>query len=163
MDAETSNTAAPGTAQPSDPLELIHLADGVQSVSVRLTSTTPVLEGVDGLKYYDAVAVVTSDFANGTVHLGCGSEEIADWGRLVDAVEEFVDDPDSDPDEPYAADWPPSGNSAYLRFFAEDPYVVEVRDGSGTGVVVSVPLDLPDGWTTDARRRLASARAALGE
>ncbi|MFC9624450.1 hypothetical protein ACFTXM_32235 [Streptomyces sp. NPDC056930] len=40
------------------------------------------------------------------------------------------------------ADWPQSGRTAYLRFIAEDPCVVEVHDGTGTQTVVSVPLDM---------------------
>ncbi|MFH9608957.1 DUF5959 family protein [Streptomyces sp. NPDC017448] len=178
MDAETPDTtpsaptdpdtAAPDRTPPSDALELIHLADAVQSVSVRLTSTAPALVNPRGLKYYYAVATVTSGFVNGSTHLGFTSDELADWGRLLDAMDEAVDDPDADPDDPFSADWPLSGGSAHLRFFAGHPYaghpyVVEARDGPDTGLVVSVPLDLDYGWRADARRRLAAVRAALGE
>ncbi|WP_415947395.1 DUF5959 family protein [Streptomyces sp. KLOTTS4A1] len=43
------------------------------------------------------------------------------------------------------------------------PILVEIHDGTGTGIVVAVPLDLREGWTAEARERLAAARVALGE
>ncbi|SCD88295.1 hypothetical protein F558DRAFT_05884 [Streptomyces sp. AmelKG-A3] len=58
-------------------IELIRLADPGQSVSVRLRSAEPALESL-GVRYYDAEAVVTSDFVNGTVHLGFDSEDLSD-------------------------------------------------------------------------------------
>ncbi|WP_406413227.1 DUF5959 family protein [Streptomyces halstedii] len=76
--------------------------------------------------------------------------------RYYDAEQE------AGPEEPFTADWPRSGRSAYLRVVCGDPHVVEVRDGTGTGVVVSVPLDMGEGWTAESRERLAAARAALG-
>lgn len=144
-------------------IELIRLADPCQSVSVRLRSAEPTLESL-GVRYYEAEAVVTSDFVNGTVHLGFDSEDLSDWGHLLDAVEEAGRDAEQEagPEEPFAADWPRSGRTAYLRVVCGDPYVVEVRDGTGTGVVVSVPLDMGEGWTAESRERLAAARAALG-
>ncbi|WP_267881952.1 MULTISPECIES: DUF5959 family protein [unclassified Streptomyces] len=75
----------------------------------------------------------------------------------VDDAEQAVD-----LDEPFMADWPQEGRTAYLRFIAEDLYVVEVHDGTSTQVVVSVPLDLREGWMAESRERLAAARAALG-
>ncbi|MFE2762387.1 DUF5959 family protein [Streptomyces halstedii] len=144
-------------------IELIRLADPGQSVSVRLRSAEPALESL-GVRYYDAEAVVTSDFVNGTVHLGFDSEDLSDWGQLLDAVEEAEQDAEraADPEEPFAADWPRSGRTACLRVICGDPYVVEVRDGAGTGAVVAVPLDMGEEWTAESRERLAAARAALG-
>ncbi|MFI8392891.1 DUF5959 family protein [Streptomyces sp. NPDC085540] len=142
-----------------DAIELIRLADLGQSVSVRLRSTAPTLEGLD-VRYYDAEAIVTSDFVNGTVYLGFDSEDLSDWGLLRDAIEEAEEE--ADPDEPFTADWPREGRTAYLRFIAEDPYVVEVHDGTGTQIVISVPLDMREGWIAESRERLAVARAALG-
>ncbi|MFD9436143.1 DUF5959 family protein [Streptomyces sp. NPDC060002] len=65
---------------------------------------------------------------------------------------------------PFTADWPRSGRAAYLRFIADDPYVVEVHDGPSTQIVVAVPLDLGAEWiaTGESRQQLAAARAALG-
>ncbi|MFD6424834.1 DUF5959 family protein [Streptomyces sp. NPDC060198] len=142
-----------------DVIELIRLTDPGQSVSVRMRSTEPTLESL-GVRYYDAEAVVTSDFVNGTVYLGFDSKDLSDWGRLLDAIEEA--EQEADLDEPFTADWPQSGRTAYLRFIAEDPYVVEVHDGPGTQIVVSVPLDMREGWIAESRERLAAARAALG-
>ncbi|GAA3482951.1 hypothetical protein GCM10018966_093700 [Streptomyces yanii] len=77
---------------------------------------------------------------NGTVYLGFDSEDLSDWGRLLDAIEEA--EQEADLDEPFTADWPRSGRTAYLRFISDDPYVVEVRDGTSTQIVVSAPLDM---------------------
>ncbi|WP_329304576.1 DUF5959 family protein [Streptomyces anulatus] len=142
-----------------DAIELIRLADPSQSVTVRLRSTEPTLESL-GVRYYDAEAVVTSGFVNGTVYLGFDSEDLSDWGWLLDAIEE--DEQEADLDEPFTADWPRSGRTAYLRFIADDPYVVEVHDGPSTQIVVSVPLDMREEWIAESRERLAAARAALG-
>ncbi|WP_331738913.1 DUF5959 family protein (plasmid) [Streptomyces sp. NBC_00727] len=142
-----------------DAIELIRLADPCQSVAVRLRSTEPTLESL-GVRYYDAEAVVTSGFVNGTVYLGFDSDDLSDWGRLLDAIEEA--EQEADLDEPFTADWPRSGRTAYLRFIADDPYVVEVHDGSGTQIVVSVPLDMREEWIAESKERLADARTALG-
>ncbi|MGW3745811.1 DUF5959 family protein [Streptomyces sp. NPDC005146] len=82
-----------------------------------------------------------------------------DLDRLLDAIEEAAQE--ADLDEPFTADWPQSGRTAYLRFIAEDPYVVEVHDGTSTQIVVSVPLDTGEKWIAESRERLAAARAAL--
>ncbi|WP_030965118.1 DUF5959 family protein [Streptomyces sp. NRRL S-378] len=141
-----------------DAIELIRLADLTQSISVRLRLTEPTLESL-GVRYYDAEAVVTSGFVNGTVYLGFDSEDLKDWDRLLDAIEEA--EHEADLDDPFTADWPRSGRTAYLRFIAEDPYVVEVHDGPSTQIVVSVPLDMGAKWVAESRERLAAARAAL--
>ncbi|MFK0011627.1 DUF5959 family protein [Streptomyces sp. NPDC091027] len=79
-----------------DAIELIRLADPSQGVTVRSRSTELTLES-RGVRYYDAEAVVTSGFVNGTVHLGFDSEELSDWGRLLDAIEENEQEADSSP------------------------------------------------------------------
>jgi hypothetical protein len=141
-----------------DAIELIRLADLTQSISVRLRSTEPTLE-TPAVRHYDAEAIVTSGFVNGTVYLGFDSEDLSDWGRLLDAIEEA--EQEADLDEPFTADWPQAGRAAYLRFVAEDPYVVEVHDGTSTQIVVSVPLDMGEEWIAESRELLAAARAAL--
>ncbi|MFJ6785851.1 DUF5959 family protein [Streptomyces yangpuensis] len=142
-----------------DAIELIRLADQSQSISVRLRSTVPTLES-PGVRYYAADAVVASGFVNGSVLLDLDSGDLADWGRLLDVIEEV--EQEADLDESFIADWPRSGNTAYLRFIAEDPYVVEVHDGTGTQVVVSMPLDLGEGWIAESRERLRVAQGVLG-
>ncbi|MFI1172873.1 DUF5959 family protein [Streptomyces melanogenes] len=143
----------------SETIELIRLADPVQSISVRLHATEPTLESL-GVRYYDAQAVITSGFVNGVVHLGFDSTDLSAWGRLLDAVEEA--EQQADFEEPFTADWPQAGRTAYLRFIADDPYVIEVHDGTGTQIVVAVPLDLRDGWIAESKQRLGAARAVLG-
>lgn len=143
-----------------DAIELIRLADSGQSVSVRLLSRAATMESL-GVRYYDAVAVIASDFVNGSVYIGFDSGDLADWGRLLDAVEQA--EQDGEASEPLRADWPRAGNSAYLRFIAEDPYLVEVHDGSGSQIVVSVPLDMGEEWIAESRSRLAAALSDLGE
>ncbi|MFJ7498036.1 DUF5959 family protein [Streptomyces sp. NPDC097727] len=139
-------------------IELIRLADLTQSISIRLRSTEPTLETA-GVRHYDAEAIVTSGFVNGAVYLGFDSEDLTDLGRLLDAIAEAVQE---SLDEPFTADWPQSGRTAYLRFIAEDPYVIEVHDGTSTQIVISVPLDMGEEWIAESRERLATARAALG-
>ncbi|WP_327123074.1 DUF5959 family protein [Streptomyces sp. NBC_01727] len=141
-----------------DAIELIRLVDLTQSISVRLRSTEPILE-TPSVRHYDAEAVVTSGFVNGTVYLGFDSEDLTDLDRLLDAIEEA--EQEADLDEPFTADWPQSGRTAYLRFIAEDPHVVEVRDETSTQIVVSVPLDISEEWIAESRERLAAARSAL--
>ncbi|MEU7167298.1 DUF5959 family protein [Streptomyces morookaense] len=142
-------------------MELIRLSDTGRSVSVRLHSSEPVLEN-RGVRYYSAEAIVSSDFVNGTVYLGFDSTDLDDWGLFLDAVEQ-MDEEDQDGDEPFTADWPGDGRTAYLRFVADDPYVVEVHDGPGTGIVVAVPVDMDEDWIAEARARLAAVRSVLGE
>ncbi|MFB7312123.1 DUF5959 family protein [Streptomyces sp. NPDC056192] len=144
-----------------DAIELIRLVDLTQSISVRLRSTEPVLE-TPSVRHYDAEAVVTSGFVNGTVYLGFDSEDLTDLDRLLDAIEEA--EHGADLDEPFTADWPQSGRTAYLRFIAEDPYVVGVHDETSTQIVVSVPLDMSEEWIAESREPAvrASARASDG-
>lgn len=141
-------------------MDLIRLADSTQSVSVRMRSTVAIMESL-GVRYYDAEAVIESAFVNATIPLGFNSEDLADWGRLLDAVEEA--ERGDEADEPLGADWPRAGRTAHLRFIAEDPYLVEVHDGPCTQIVVSVPLDMREGWMAESRKRLAEVRSALGE
>ncbi|GHH59265.1 hypothetical protein GCM10018781_02170 [Kitasatospora indigofera] len=141
-------------------IELIRLTCFTQSVSVRLRSTAPTHEG-NGVRYYAADAVITSDFVNGTVPLGFDSDDLTDWGLLLNAAAEA--ERDGALDDPFKADWPRAGRTAYLRFIAHDPYLVEVHDGPSTRIVVSVPLDMGEEWIAESRERLTAARAALGE
>ncbi|SDM58246.1 DUF5959 family protein [Streptomyces wuyuanensis] len=135
----------------AEPVELIRLDDGVQSVAVRVLSR----EG----DYYDAEIVIESDFVNATVRTGFDADDIRAWGSLLDAVQ---GDEHDDEGTVFAGDWPQEGRTAYLTFVADDPYVVEVRDAPSTRICVRVPLDLDGDWITEARERHAAARQALG-
>ncbi|MEU5188907.1 DUF5959 family protein [Streptomyces klenkii] len=141
-------------------MELIRLSDFDNTVTVRLRSTKPVLED-QAVRYYDAEIVVSSGFVNGTAPLGFDSGDLDDWGRLLDAVAEADEEPDGE--EPFAADWPSAGRTAYLRFVADDPYVVEAHGDTSSGICVAVPLDMRAGWLTEAKERLATVRTVLGE
>lgn len=68
---------------------------------------------------------------------------------------------DAAPPDGSVTDWPEAGRSAYLRLRAGDPFVVEVRDPVQSGVTVTVPLNLPDGWATRAASRLDRVRTTL--
>ncbi|MFD0143329.1 MULTISPECIES: DUF5959 family protein [unclassified Streptomyces] len=149
-------------AEGGELLELIGLAGGTQSVAVRLLSTSPSFTGVSG-RYFDAEIQIRSDFVNASVRTGIFDEDIEEWGLLLDALEEVMDDASEDDGaDVFTGDWPREGRTAYLRFVAEDPLVIEVRDTPGTGICVQVPLALDDDWITEARVRLRTVREALG-
>ncbi|MFB6618824.1 DUF5959 family protein [Streptomyces sp. NPDC056367] len=57
-------------------------------------------------------------------------------------------------------DCPAAGRGACLRLRGEDPFVVEVRDPVRSGVTVSLPLHLRNGWAARAVSRLDRLRAA---
>ncbi|MFE5485035.1 DUF5959 family protein [Streptomyces sp. NPDC056527] len=153
-------------AEGGELLELIGLDSGTQSVAVRLLSTGPSFTGVSG-RYFDAEIRIRSDFVNASVRTGIFDEDIEEWGLLLDALEEVMDEAseddasEEDDDEVFSGDWPREGRTAYLRFVAEDPLVVEVRDAPGTGIRVQVPLALDDDWIAEARVRLRAVREAL--
>ncbi|WP_439681060.1 DUF5959 family protein [Embleya sp. MST-111070] len=141
-----------------DAIVVIRLADLGQSVAVRLRPSEHTPSG-PGVRFLEADVVVTSDFMGGAVHLGFDTADLADREVILDTLKEAEH---ADSYEPFAADWPRSGRTAYLRLIADDPYVVEIHDGPDTGIVVSVPLDMGPGWITESRRRLTATRAALG-
>ncbi|MGW0942809.1 DUF5959 family protein [Streptomyces sp. NPDC002623] len=141
--------------EPLEPLDLIVLDDGVQSVAVRLMSPVP-QHG-----YYDAEIIIRSGFVNAAVRVGFNTDDLDDWAALLDAVEQAGTEAD-EADAVFAGDWPSEGRTAYLTFIAEDPYVVEVRDAPGTQVSVRVPIDLKAEWLDAARERLAAVRRVLG-
>jgi hypothetical protein len=62
-------------------IELIRLADLAQSISVRLRSTEPAFE-TSGRRYYDADAIVTSGFVNGTVYLDSTQRTSQTWASF---------------------------------------------------------------------------------
>jgi hypothetical protein len=134
----------------AEPLELIRLDDGFQSVAVWLLSQ----QG----DHYDAEIVIRSDFVNSAVRIDFDTADIEEWGVLLDAVEED----DADTGEVFAGDWPREGRSAYLTFVADDPYMVEVHDAPSTQICVRVPLDLKPEWIAEARDRIAAVRRVLG-
>ncbi|KUN13306.1 hypothetical protein AQI96_12345 [Streptomyces canus] len=138
-----------------EPLDLIFLDDGAQSVAVRLLSPTPQYD------YYDAEIVIRSDFVNATVRTGFNADDLDDWAALLEAVEESDAEAD-ETDDVFTANWPVEGRTACLTFIAEDPYVVEVHDAPSTQISVRVPIDLKAEWLAGARERLVTVRRVLG-
>ena len=126
-----------------EPLALIALDDGGQSVVVRLLSPTP------QRGYYDAEIVIRSGFVNATVRIGFNADDV------VEASE-------AEASEVFAGNWPSEGRTAYMTFIAEDPYVVEVHDAPSTQISVRVPIDLKAEWLDAARERLAAVRRVRG-
>ncbi|MGW2368395.1 DUF5959 family protein [Streptomyces sp. NPDC001667] len=137
-------------------LELIRLADGDQRISVRLADRVPAWEP----GYYAADIVITSGFVNARLRILVTLADLDHWAGALDRVEtaELL----SAEEDVLTVDWPPAGNDGFLRFIADDPYVVEVHDSPQTQISVSVPLDLKEGWLPEARQRLRSVRAILG-
>ncbi|MEU7111695.1 DUF5959 family protein [Streptomyces sp. NPDC046182] len=129
---------------------------------VRLLSTSPSFTGVSG-RSFDAEIQIRSDFVNASARTGIFDQDIEEWGLLLDALEEVMDDASEDDDEEvFSGDWPTEGRTAYLRFVADDPLVIEVRDAPGTGICVQVSLALDDDWIAEARVQLRTVREALG-
>ncbi|RRR69687.1 hypothetical protein EHS43_42060 [Streptomyces sp. RP5T] len=138
-----------------EPLDVIVLDDGMQSVAVRLLSPTP------QYGYYDAEIVIRSDFVNATVRTSFNADDLDDWAALLEAVEES-DTEAGESDDVLTGNWPGEGRTAYLTFIAEDPYVVEVHDAPSTQISVRVPIDLKAEWLDGARERLVTVRRVLG-
>ncbi|MFB9556450.1 DUF5959 family protein [Streptomyces roseoviridis] len=136
-------------------LELILLADGDQVVSVRLADRMPAW----GPDYYAADIVVTSDFVNAQLRILVTLEDLDHWTGALDLIE--ADELRAAGGDLLSVDWPPAGNDGYLRFIADDPYVVEVHDQPQTRISVRVPLDMDEGWIAEARQRLRAVQTLL--
>ncbi|MEU8773383.1 DUF5959 family protein [Streptomyces sp. NPDC048606] len=139
--------------------DLIHLSSHGQSVSVTLAGLEPAYAPDD----YAVDIVIASSFVNARLYVLITPDDLDHWAEALDRIEAHETDgaPD-DTDGPLTVDWPPASNDGYLRFIAEDPYVVEVRDAPQSGIVVRVPLDLGPEWITEARQRIAAVRELLG-
>ncbi|MEV4925035.1 DUF5959 family protein [Streptomyces roseoverticillatus] len=137
-------------------LELIHLSAGSQAISVRLADRVPAWAP----DYYAADIFVTSGFVNAQLRIHVTPEDLDHWAEALDRIE--ADDSHSAGDDLLTVDWPPTGRDGYLRFVADDPYVVEVHDAPQTQISVSVPLDMSDGWIPEARQKLQTVRTLLG-
>jgi hypothetical protein len=130
-------------------LDIIRLADTTQSVAVRLDRSSHDPMPIPGC--YRAEIVIASDFVKAQVGIHVTAEDIEEWAHVLDQVESAEE---ADGESPMWCDWPSGGRGAYLRFVADDPYVVEVHDSARTQIVVSIPLDMADGWIAEARERL---------
>jgi hypothetical protein len=136
-------------------LELIHLADNAQSVTVRLVEIRPYAGHPD---FHHADLSIKSDFVNAQLRIGVTTQDLDEWAAALDRIEAAETAGDGMPIE---VDWPSAGRAAYLRFIADDPYLIEVHDSPQTQIVVQIPLDMDEDWINDARARLSRARAQL--
>ncbi|MFI5643116.1 DUF5959 family protein [Kitasatospora sp. NPDC051705] len=136
--------------------EVIRFADRTQSVTVELEDR-PGRGRRDG--WHEAEIVIRTGFVTAQLPLpltGADLADLADFLATRAAAEESGALPGGS-----ATDWPQAGRSAYLRLYAADPFVVEIRDPVQSGVTVSVPLHLRDGWAARAAARLDGLRTAL--
>ncbi|MFJ4094340.1 DUF5959 family protein [Kitasatospora sp. NPDC089913] len=138
--------------------DIIRLADRTRNVTVELDGPTARArrEG-----RYEAEIVIRTGFVTAQLPVHLTDADLADlagWLSARAAAEEAGTPPDG-----AATDWPESGRSAYLRLHAADPFVVEIRDPVQSGVTVTVPLELRDGWAARAAARLDVLRAGLAD
>ncbi|WP_370417252.1 DUF5959 family protein [Streptomyces sp. QH1-20] len=136
-------------------LELIRLADGHQVVSVKLADRVPAWDP----GYYAADIIISSDFVNAQLRILVTLEDLDHWTGALDRIE--ADELRAANGDVLSVDWPPAGNDGYLRFIADDPYVVEVHDQHQTQISVRVPLDMDEGWIPEARQRLRDVQRLL--
>ncbi|MFJ9611981.1 DUF5959 family protein [Kitasatospora sp. NPDC101176] len=136
--------------------EVIRFADRTQSVTVELEDR-PGRGRRD--EWHEAEIVIRTGFVTAQLPLpltGADFADLADFLATRAAAEESGALPSGS-----ATDWPEAGRSAYLRLYAADPFVVEIRDPVQSGVTVSVPLHLRDGWAARAAARLDRLRTTL--
>ncbi|MFI9724419.1 DUF5959 family protein [Streptomyces sp. NPDC052396] len=136
-------------------LELIRLADRSQAVSVTLADRMPAW----GPDYYAADITITSDFVSAQLRIHVTLEDLDHWADALDRIESDEQRPAEG--DALTLDWPPAGNEGYLRFIADDPYVVEVHDTPQTQISVRVPLDMDEEWIKEGRQRLGAVRGFL--
>ncbi|MFE3496152.1 DUF5959 family protein [Streptomyces sp. NPDC059175] len=135
----------------SNALELIHLADEEQSVSLRI------VEGMSfsGSDRYDALRgeiVIGTGFVSGRVELYVNAFDLDSWAEVLDSV-----------DAGRKATWLESGRSPRIMIDCteetESGYTeVSVYDVTGSQVFVTVPVETPPDWTARHRRLLAEVR-----
>ncbi|WP_190132896.1 DUF5959 family protein [Streptomyces mashuensis] len=134
----------------------MRLSDWSRVVSVRLVHHLPAWEP----DYYAADIVITSDLVNAQLRIHVTLEDLDQWAEALDRIESDEHQPTEG--EALTVDWPAAGRQGYLRFIAEDPYVVEVHDAPQTQVSVRVPLDMDEDWIKEARQRLDAVSRLLG-
>jgi hypothetical protein len=129
-------------------VELFRFADPVQSVTVEVRCSDPLLMGEE--RYYAAEIVVESDFVSGRVGLQVSLEDLDEWERCLDALQAEE-----------GAEWPAGGRSAWVEVVPDDPVEVTVHDSPSTQIAVRVPIDVDSEWLRENRLRLAGVREAV--
>ncbi|MCG6499973.1 DUF5959 family protein [Kitasatospora sp. A2-31] len=137
--------------------DVIRFADRTQSVTVELEAGRR--GRYDG--WHAGEIVIATGFVTARLPLNFTDADLADLAGYL-AARAAAEEDGALPDGS-ATDWPEAGRSAYLRLHAADPFVVEIRDPVQSGVTVSVPLQLRDGWATRAAARLDALRTALAD
>ncbi|MEU7007803.1 DUF5959 family protein [Streptomyces sp. NPDC046332] len=113
---------------------------------------------------FDAEIQIRSDFVNASVRTGIFDQDIEEWGLLLDALEEVMDDASEDDDEEvFSGDWPTEGRTAYLRFVADDPLVIEVRDAPGQSPAQDSPRSARSLEAPHGVGQLAQSPAYMGD
>lgn len=84
-----------------------------------------------GNLFYPGEIIVKSSFVSGSVRLSLSFQDLEDWGRCLNSLE----------DEESIA-WPSGGRSARVEIFPEDPLLAKVVDSPSSQVSVCVPLDV---------------------
>lgn len=128
----------------AEPTELLRLADGENSVVIR------VLGRRDESGELDAEVLVVSTFCNGGLPLRLSPADLDDWAAALDELALGRD-----------ACWMtdlrnPEINVEFNTRFAVP--LVTVEDVQGSGTAMAVPVDLADGWVAEQRARLARVR-----
>ncbi|WP_405015715.1 DUF5959 family protein [Kitasatospora sp. NBC_00070] len=124
-------------------VDLIHLADRQNSVVIR------VLGHHDGGDV-EAEVVITSTFCNGRLGLSLAPKDLDDWATALDDLARGL-----------SVCWMtdmrnPEINIEFNTQFAIP--LITVEDVQGSTTAMAVPVDLPDGWVEEHRRRLDHIR-----
>lgn len=135
----------------SSPLELIHLSDEEQSVSVRIIDGLS-LSGSDKYDALQAEILVDTGFVSGRVALYLNAYDLDSWAKVLDSA-----------DAGRKAAWLESGRSPRIMI---DPTgetesgctEVSVLDVTDSQVFVTVPVRTPASWPDHHRRLLARIR-----
>lgn len=132
----------------SSPLELIHLSDEEQSISLRI------IEGMSfsGTDQYDALhaeIVVSTGFVSGRVELYLNAYDLDNWAEVLDSVVAGR-----------KATWLKSGRSPRITIDPTEETEsgcteVSVCDVTGSQVCITTPIALQPDW--DGHRQLLAA------
>ncbi|XHM65151.1 DUF5959 family protein [Streptomyces nigra] len=131
-------------------VDLIHLSDGDNSFRVRVLGRR--MPGVLPLHdLLDAEVLIESGFVSGRLDLGLYPDDLDGWSRALDVLAAGGD-----------IRWPDDDRSPEIRVRALDREhetpTVHVEDVARSGISVSIPLSLEDGWIHDQRKRLRLVR-----
>jgi hypothetical protein len=135
----------------SSPVELIHLSDEEQSVSVRIVDGLS-LSGSDDYDALQAEILVDTGFVSGRVELYLNAYDLDSWAEVLDSAEAGR-----------KATWLESGRSPRIMIDPTEETEsgcteVSVYDVTGSQVFVTVPVVPPGDWAARHRRLLTDVR-----